>query len=302
MINSINKTQILSLQQRQSLLRRSLNAVPYFNLLSYEIEAEAVRRKQYKDKIETDLDFYLTEIRNNFNELVDVTSSRWNLNIYLAESGQSVYGYNRGDALPSPFIATDGRRNTATLLYQDVQRESVCFHVPRGDEIITELVNLTTKGAPSNADVVFCGFNILPYPYLNTRETELINDSLNDDVIFQTFEITVNHDGQKIYSIENDSRPRLILGFGVVNATNDIADASASDISIIDSTRHIKLTNKQIPTELLMPRLGSTHDTSMYYLPIEHYFMPFGTLRFLINHTLASSDNEYTIVMLTRTV
>lgn len=304
MINRVNERP-LTVEERKSILRRALNAVPYFNVLNYDVIGGG-KQKQYAGKTYNNLDFYLTQIQGNFNEVFLATSTDWLVNVYIAETGQSVYGYNKGEPLPTAFVMNDAPSGIifANRRYDDLQREWFPFEIPRGKEIISQIVNVDTKDDVADAVVVFSGFNILRYPYLNADETARINASLNDDPIFQTFIIDVDHQGQKFYSLDNDSRPRLILGFGIVDTNSDPADSSISDISIFDATRHVKLTNRQVPVQFIAPRMSTTADKHINYLPIEHYWMPFGTLRFLVNNVDPASPVQegYQLVMLTRTV
>lgn len=303
MINRVNEKK-LSVDERRSILNRSLNAVPFFNLLKYEVQAGS-KQNEYKGKVYINLDFYLTDIRGNFNKVFLDTGTEWLVSLYMTLTGQSPYGYNRGDRLPTSFLMSDARSQIAALsrLYDDKQSESIPYKIGKGQELVSEIVNIDTKDQVADAMLMLAGFVGLSYPYLNRTETEKINQSLSDESIFQTFKFEVNHEGQRFYNLENDSRPRLILGFGVVDYLNTPESISFSDVSIIDSTRQIKLTNQPIPIEFLAPRINSCLDTHFYYLPIEHYWMPFGNLRFLINNTSQLLlPNTYELVMLTRTV
>jgi hypothetical protein len=304
MLNIVNERP-LTIDERKSILLRSINAVPFFNFIPFEVVSELIKRKQYKGTLYINLDFYLTEIRGNFDKVVQDTGTEWDVNIYMAESGKSVYGYNKGQPLPTPFIMTVARFDVLDVnkLFDDRQREFIPFKIPRGEEIISQIVNVDPKkDLAADAMILLCGFNTIQYPYLTSDETALINRSFNNETVFQTFRFTVDHDGQKMYNLTNDSTPRLILGFGIVNDKEDAANFSISDMSIFDSTRQLKLTNQQIPVEFLGPRIPEVLDTHIYYLPIEHYFMPFGNLRFLINNVKQGAGDGYEFVMLTRTV
>ncbi len=79
-----------------------------------------------------------------------------------------------------------------------------------------------------------------------------------------------------------------------------------SNISIEDTTRELRLTNTKVPVQFLAPRVPYARDSHVYYWPIEHYFMPFGNIRFEINNiftnTPPAQDQPYQITVLTRTV
>ena len=304
MIDLVNIQPNLTIEQRRSILDRALNAVPFFNLLEYEVATGDTKKvRQYQGKSYINIDFYLTEIRGNFNDVFVDTGTEWNANIYIAETGKSVYGYNRGTSLPTPFLMTDARFNQPVGLqkYEDIQREFIPYEIKKGNEIISEIVNVGAKAEIADAKICLAGFQTIQYPYLNAFETEKINKSFERDTVFQTFRFKVDHDGQKFYNLNNDSVPRHILGFGIVNGSSVVTDASVSDMSIYDSTRQLRLTNQQNPVSMIAPRIPSVRDTHIYYLPIEHYFVPFGNIRFLINNDL-DSEGDYEVVMLTRTV
>jgi hypothetical protein len=306
MIDIPNIRHNLSVIERKSILERALNATPFFNIMPFEVVSEATKRTQYKAKTQINLDYFLTDVRTNFDFVTHLTGSIWLMNLYLATSGRSLYGFNKSQPVPSSFVSTDARFDNLVVdqRFDDRQRESIPFSIKRGDEVICEVENVDAKDAGTIANVMLAGFNILKYPYLNSRETELINRSLNVNTVFQSFKVMVNHNGQKYYNFENDSCPRIVLGFGIVNSTSVKTDISESTISILDTTRHLKFSNEPLPVEFLAPRLSCVLDTHIYYLPIEYYFMPFGNLRLQIKNFFPDEDTPsgYELVMLTRTV
>lgn len=312
MLNIVNERP-LTVDERKSILMRALHATPFFNFTQINVVDSFTDSQQvYKEKVHIYIDFYLTEFRANFNDVETIVSTDFNISVYLAEKGISVYGFTASQELPTPFIFTDGRISAATPKYQDRQRESFPFLINSGEDIITQIKRNAAINDPAMVNTVLCGFNHIDYPYLNDIETEKINDSLDDETLFQTFEIEVDHNTgaaaagseTKFYNFTNDNRPRLILGFGVVDET--AGTLIKSEVDILDSTRHIRLTNKAIPVELLAPRQPIVQDTHIYYLPIEHYFMPFGNIRLGIKNTVTAIAPEinkpYKLVMLTRTV
>lgn len=306
MIDTVNKQTNLTVEERRGILHRALNATPFFNIMPFEIVSETRKRVQYKSKVQINLDYYLTDIRSNFDAVSNITGAIWHLNLYLAASGRSLYGYNLSQPLPASFLSTDARFNIPVVdqRFDDRQRESIPLLIEKGEEVICEVENQSVKTAGTTANIMLAGFNMISYPYINSRETELINRSLSVETVFQDFRFTVNHNGQKFYNIENDANPRLVLGLGIVNTTATKEEISESSVSIVDTMRNVKFTNEQIPVEFLAPRLTCVLDTHIYYLPIEYYFMPFGNLRFQINNFFPSAQvpSGYEWVMLTRTV
>ena len=300
----INGVQKLTVEQRKSILARAMNSVPMFNLLPYDIITGAGKEKQYKGRLDINLDYFLTEIRGNFREVIEDTDTQWQVNIYIAETGQSVYGFNKSQPLPTQMVMTDGNfTQTATeQRYDDRQREFMPFYVPRGNEVISEIVNVSAKSSIASAKILLCGYTLIKYPYINTQEQILINESLEDDSIYQTFVANVdNIRTKKAYNFNNDQRPRLILGFGVVDSVTRATGLKRSTISIQDTTRHLKLTNEPTPLELIAPRTPvCSQDTHNYFLPIEYYWMPQGNIRIEIENDSGQAD--YQLIMLTRTV
>jgi hypothetical protein len=316
MLNIVNERP-LSVDERKSILMRALHAVPYYHLTEIDILDFAARKQQYvyKEKSHIYIDFYVTGFRANLNQVRDDTGRDFDVSVYLADKGISLYGFTASTELPASQIYTDGRFNRIAHdpIFQDVQRESFPFLVEAGEDIITQIRTVKNVASPSMFNAVLSGFNSIAYPYLTDIETEKINQSLDKETVFQTFQIDVDNntgatpDGitSKIYNIVNDSVPRLILGFGVVDGQDATDIIIESEVDIIDATRHLRLTNRAIPLELLAPRQPKTSDTHIYYLPIEHYFMPFGNLQFNIKNTPTASpvaDNPYKLIMLTRTI
>lgn len=304
MINLANHAE-LTVAERKRILNRALNAVPFFNYMPFEVVNEAVKRLQYDAKTDINLDFFLTEMRSNFGEVFDVTNSLFNLNVYSAFLGRSVYGFNRSEPLPVSQLTTEARFDTlvANQVFEDRQRESFPYLIEAGERIIAEIINLSAKSDPIEAGLALVGFNILRYPYLNNVALEKINQSLEKREVYQTFRIKVDHDGIKFYNFENDATPRLILGIGVVNDSADKAEISASNIQIEDTTRHLKLTNRETPVQFIAPRLSCVLDTHSYLFPIEYFFEPFGNLRFRITNEFPPlTEFGYEMVILTRTV
>lgn len=309
-VNLKSLSERLTVLERKSILNRALNATPFFNLISIDTVVSLLAGKQYGAKKYIEIDFWLTQIQNNGNQARSDTSSRFNASVYLAETGVPVYGYNQSQLLPVPFIANDINHANVGNDYDtacDIQSElTMPFFIHKGDEVIVNIVNDAPKGDTGKFDTVLSGFNGISYPAFTPTELEMINSSLDDDTIFQTFRIEVDHRGTKIYNFVNDARPRLILGLGGV--TTDVPELSGniSEISILDSTRHIKLTSDLMNVDFIAPRILDAFiiDKHISWLPIEHYFMPFGNIRCTIknNNDVDVAPAPYQLIMLTRTV
>lgn len=295
----------LSTTERRRLLNRALNATPFFNYMEFEILTGISKDREYGTKTDINLDFFLTEMRSNFGEVFDTTGALFDLNVYEAVTERSVYGFNRSEALPVPFLTTEARFDTvvANQIFQDTQREFFSSYIRGGERVIAEVTNTNAKGDNATAGLALVGYNLIKYPYLNGTALERINRSLESEPVFQTFKFQVDHNGLKYYNFFNDSMPRLILGAGIVNDSADKANISASRIQIEDSTRQLKLCNVMMPVEFFAPRLTCVLDTHQYYFPIEYYFEPFGNIRFQIENTYPVDRTDgYEMIIWTRTV
>lgn len=311
MLNTVNE-RLLTVSERKSILMRSLNATPYFNHTSIDLTTGVPSNIQlFRSRRHVYLDFFVTEVRQNIGQMQDVNGFGYNLSIYLANLGIPIYGYNKSQPLPASFIATDTPKLEPAFVtaFDSRQRESVAFKIEAGDEIITQVsfdnaVPIATAGTFRST---IAGFQSLSYPYLNGDETEKINRSLDQDTVFQTFKIDVEADNiTRAFNVTNDNTPRLILGFGVVDDADRGEAAHTALIDVFDTIRHVKITSEPMPLEALATRIPSVQDSHIYYLPIEHYFCPFGSIRLTIKNSATAIapelDHPYQIVMLTRTV
>lgn len=323
MIDAINNqplTRPLSLAERTAILRRAMNATPFFNLLTVPIPNTAIADVQlYEAKQNINLDFYVVEVRTNLGQVVAEgigSPTLVRMQLYIANTQKSLYGYGLNTPLPPLFISNNVNfDDTAPQMtwYEDRQVERMPLLVKNGDEVIADIFCSAATDDDTTFQTLLAGFNIIKYPYITPDEQKRINASLDDEPIFQTFKMDVDFDGQKVLNIENDSRPRLILGFGIADPADSIDAERASDVSILDASRHINFTNKQIPVQMLAPRVFGANSynntagvfiqemTHIYYLPIEYYFMPFANLRFTINNDLGGGDG-YQLIVFTRTV
>lgn len=312
MINIVNEKPLinpLTVDERKSILQRALNATPFLHLLKTTVPASFPPLGLiWKSKSHIGLDFFLTEIRGKFGDEETISGGIFtNVNIYLASSGLPVYGYNRGDLLPHQFFMIDCPGLSRTI-FDDRQREFIPFPIYAGDDVLIEITLSASPSIETQISTVLCGFNGISYPYLTEIETEKINKSLEHDTVFQTFRLGIPATaGKRIFNINNDNTPRIVLGFGVVDKKADLGVLSTqATIDVYDAIRHIRLTSEPIPLQFLAPRIPVTLDQHIYYLPIEHYFVPFGTLRFSIENFITNvapdEDPDYELVMLTRTV
>lgn len=307
----------LTIDERKSILMRALNATPYFNHASADLAAGVPTNiNLFKIRRHVYIDFYVTEVRQNISEMLQVNGFNYNVSIYLANTGVPIYGYNKSQSLPASFIATDTPNNPNFVTrFDDRQRESFPFKIRAGDEVITEIefdqaVPIATDGIVHSTLI---GFQSIQYPYLSSDETERVNRSLAMETVFQTFQIDVpaidpaSAGFKRVFNFDNDVTPRLILGFGVVDNTPNAGEIPQGvNVDIIDSIRHIKLTNEPMPLEVLAARNPVIQDAHIYYLPIEHYFCPFGQIRLALDNFATAIppelNHDYKIVMLTRTI
>src|SRR3954464_911177 len=105
----LNNTQYMTPQQRQASLQRALHSQPFFNLLDFELIASAAMRSQYAAKAQVDKDFYLTEVKGNYGEVLSATASLYLLSLYVANRGDSLFRYIAGEDLPTAFQTSDIR-------------------------------------------------------------------------------------------------------------------------------------------------------------------------------------------------
>ena len=304
MIDKANHSHDLTVEERKFILRRSLNAVPFFQYMPYDVIAGTSRQEQYVAKREVNQDFFLTEQKGNFSDVFDDTNSLFNINIYLASNGRSIYGYNKGQPIPTGQVTTEGRFDTVVGLqkFDDRQRENISYPIRRGETILSEIVNVNPKAANATARLMLSGYTPARYSYITSEVQEAINRSLTRSPNFQIFKFTVDFEGIKYRNIENDNTPRLILGFGVQNGTSQKANIPESYISIEDARRALKWTSERVPLEFIAPRLTCVLDTHIYYLPIEYFFEPFGNLRFQVENIYQDEDFGYEFFALTRTI
>lgn len=335
MINSVNERDLgigidaetgkvrpfagLTIEERKAILNRALYAVPFFIPATIPIADFATGLNIFKTRVHINIDFWLTEVRMNVASATAQKGSNFNISIYESDTGQSVYGYNRGDKIPATMVGHDtGFDIFSVIKYDDRQKEFIPRFIPHGTEVIIEVQSDTAVANAGDFQLCLCGFNGITYPYLGSDETQKINNSLDRITIFQEFKIKLNADdyhnraiGETIFfNIENDNIPRLSLGFGIVdNPINEGSSSLQALISIFDSTRHVNITDSPTFAECIAPRvagqLSVVKDTHMYYLPIEHYFMPFGNLHLKIDvpdNQGIIAGNGFELVLLTRTV
>lgn len=307
MINRIN-SKYISPENRRATLDRALNATPFFQLLDFEVALGDQKRNYYAAKVDVNKDFYLTGMRGNFGEIAEATGAFFDISVYTNLNKESVYHFGRNNPLPSGFLLNEARFNTApnAQLFDDRQFEFIPYRIPNGDNIIAEIKQAGTVAQLDTAKIVLSGYTITPYPYLDERTTELLNTSLDSRVQFQTFKATIDKENENDYNLKNDVKPRLILGFGIVNFSNIVSNVTEATILIKDTMRENRWSNAPFPVEFLAPRLGNVvqvQDVHMYWLPVEYFFQPFANLRLTVNaKPRVGVTPEFQIVMLTRTV
>lgn len=307
MINLINN-QDLNLEQRRNILNRALYSQPFFNLLAFTVPPSKTRgRIDKKDTqgIQVNKNFYLTEIISNFGEVFQDTGSLFDISLYAVKKKQSLIRYLQNSFLPSGFIATEARENApfASQIFQDTQREIMPLLIERGDFVQGNIVanSDTTNDADVIANIVLKGFYSVQETYINSRLNIGINESLARDIIFETWNLSVDFEGEKSLKISNDRYPRLVLGFGIRDNGRVKANLSQGTMRISDQTRGLQFSENALPIEFYAPRLTCVRDTHIYYLPTEYLLEPFASLLFDITNIL-NEGTGYELVIYTRTV
>ena len=307
MINLINN-QDLNLEQRRNILNRALYSQPFFNLLQFIIPPSKTRGqidKKNTQNVQVNKNFYLTEIISNFGEVFQDTGSLFDISLYAVKKKQSLVRYLQNAFLPNGFIATEARENAAfaAQIYQDTQREMMPLLIERGDIVQGSIIanTDTTNKNDVFANIVLKGFYSIQETYINSRLGIGINESLARDVIFETWNLSVDFTGQKSLKISNDRYPRLVLGFGIRDNNSIKANLSQGTMRITDQTRGLQFSDVPLPIEFFAPRLTCVRDAHIYYLPTEYLLEPFASLLFDIENAL-NGGSGYELVIYTRTV
>lgn len=307
LVNEKTLVDALTVEDRKSIFLRALHTAPYFN--DFEIDLPSLdglaQPVGFKSRSHIYIDYCVTEVRTNLGDVQINNGGEYFLSIYEAESGLPLLGYNKSDPLPFIHMASNCPFDTHHIAnsWDDRQREFMPYVLHAGDDAIVQLTIPVGSEIPSMAHVTLCGFNLQQTAYINDDEQQKINKSLALETVFQTFQLEVDHTGHKIYNIFNDNTPRLILGIGVINEGIDPRAVRESKINIFDTIRHLRITNQAMLLESIAPRVPQVKDSHIYYLPIEHYFCPFGNIQFDIENTHnIFQDTGYKLVMLTRTV
>lgn len=302
MINFTNTTD-LTLDERKLILKRAIASQPFFELLAFEIAAGNAKDRLYKAKFDTDKDFFITDIKGNFDEVFDATGAEFWLSVWTAYKGESVHKYIRGENLPAPFQSYEARFNLAFAdqKYCDLQDEILPYHIQKGDSVLASINNQDVKAQVADCKVVVGGYFTLPDMYVNERLQEGINESLALEPQIETWKFRVTKDGIENHQFTNDRFARVVLGFGIVDLEVDKGKLAESTVSISDNVRGLKFNNVPIPVEYIAPRLTCVRDKHADFLPVEYLLEPFATLRFETNTDL-NTGAGYEFIMITRTV
>lgn len=289
-----------STDERRMMIHRAIGAHSYFYKAFFPVVQGIDNTPQYSQKIGINRDFFLTDVQANFNEVYATAGTLYNAQI-STNYRRSLFRID--GKLPSAFQSYDSRRDAVTNIFTDVQFEIKPFAIERGDKILAEVQNLATKGADVDLYMVFKGFALVSNPFVPSREVEQINNSLALPATTDYFSFTVEAGTLKRdYIVTNDSRPRLVLGFCVQDLQSPTSTAPVL-VSIEDLSRQLTLTDSAIPLECIAPRVRSSEDQTVYYLPIEHYLPPLGKLSFSIEQLLGRGRvGGFRFSVLTRTV
>lgn len=302
MIDTSN-SEFLTRDQRLDIAKRAIHSVPFFTNLPFALTVGTAKINQYASKVRIDYDFFLTEMQGNFGEVFTATNTLFNLSVWTGNQ-ESVYGFNSGTLLPTSNICTEARFNTnvASQTFDDRQFETFPYLIKAGDNVYANIQNTGSKSSGATAILALKGFQVLKNVFLSSRETEQINQSLDDPIRYEFFRFPVDTEGLKSYSIMNDMFPRLILGFGVTNNSPVKSVVSQSTIFIKDVSRQIQMMNIPIPVDFIAPRLTCLLDANLYLTPIEYYFQPFAKLVFDITNISPTDLTGYEFCILTRTI
>lgn len=288
MIDIVNQYHLSQKERRDSLLR-AIHTQPYFYKMAFDVPASNNKIDEFAQRLGINRDFYLTEIQGNFGEVHDISGSFFSASFWTGYN-ESLYRFEAGLPIPTSYLMTEARFRTTlpNEKFDDRQFETFPKLIKQNGKIFGKFVDDgTNKAVASEAVTVFKGF-ALNDNYLSTSETKEVNSSLQDEVRWEYFKITVTDQAEdrnrKSYILENDKYPRLIMGFGAINNPTDKAQISAIDVNIIDLTKRIQLTDTAIPLQFIAPRLTCLSDTHIYYLPVEYYFAPLAKLQFDINN------------------
>ena len=304
MLNLINTPQI-GRAQRELTLKRALFTSPFFTRLDFDLSAALARSVEQiiAAKVGVNNDFYLTEIVGNFGEVHEATGAFAEASFYTVYQS-SLYRFDAGQFLPTGFLATEARFQTSIVnqVYDDRQREFFPVLIRNGDEILGK-VTLANASDDATATAVLKGFNVNPNAYVSADDIALYEASLSREARYDYFNFTVEDEGLKTYTIENDSFPRLLLGFGCTNSTPDKAIVSSASVIIRDITRRLQFMETAMPLDFIAPRLTCLADAHLYYLPVEYVLPPYAKLQFIIDNQF-TDDNEqgFEFNALTRTI
>lgn len=310
MLTLVNN-QFLDKEQRLAILNRAVNSQVFFNLLEFDNilgSTASGRANRYGAKVVVNKDFYLTEIKGNFNDIRNMTvGATFNGSYYIANTGESIVRYFAGELLPTAFNVTDVRSaaypSPASRRFEDKQREFLPKLIKKGDAVVAKIQNVgTIVELAEGIQNVLSGYYLAPETYLNSDEVKRIDESLASQIRYDQWSFNVELEGNQNYTFTNDRTPRLILGFGIVNFSGE---AVAGDLTITDVYRQIKFNNRPIPMQFFAPQNLLVQDVNMYYLPIEHYWQAFSPLRLELEDVALVDDlaaNGFQFVMLTRTI
>jgi len=295
MIDQNNLQNNLTSEMRRTILQRAIYTQPYFYNIVIPLGASKV--VLFESVTGVNRDFYLTGYQSNLTE-VPLGAIFTNATIYTGYD-RSVYQYNALRKLPTNLIFYDAR-NSAVSSSSGVDRqyEQFPFLIRSNDKIYVDV----EIDNPVDIDfhAILKGFNILnEIQPLSNRQIDQCNKSLAQDVEWQYFKFDLEDTPKKTYTIENDNKPRILLGFSSICAVDNLPDIK---LNIIDLSRRLQLTDMAIPLQYIAPRVPIVQDAHIYYLPIEYYLEPYAKLQFDIDYTEDEVFVPVEISALTRTV
>lgn len=302
MINLLNIGE-LSQSRRHETVLRAIHSQPYFYRFNFPIVAGLPPETQVSQNIGINRDFYLTEIQGNFGEAYVATDTLFQISVWTNYL-RSVYRYSASAKLDTAFVDYEARFRVPVVqeVFCDRQFEYQPIHIRNSDKVFCEIVNLEEKTNNLDIDVILKGFSLISNVYVTPAETQQINDSINRPVTPEFLRFTVEETGKKTFVVTNDNQPRLILGFGAINADSEKTLVPQATVSIQDLSRRLNLTDRAIPLEFIAPRLTCLLDAHRYWLPVEYYFPPYGKLAFDVDTTFVQDGGGFEFTILTRTV
>ncbi len=289
MININNNTAVTD-EDRRLIIERALRSYPYIHKMVFPYTTTDPPVAQTERTLSFNDDFYFTEIQGNWQDFAGGGGGLAKLSFFTAWN-RNIYRYDTSNPLWSFFLSTEARRLRPLTLRAnvDLQFEYFPYLIKRGDKLIVNVVPAFAALADSTLNVAVKGFQLHDNIYVTERVAAQIEESLANAVEWQIFEVEVTDQpedrGRKTYTVENDKYPRILYGFGATDSQSLLTALPNIELTIVDTSRRLQITDRDIPLEFIAPRIPICSDTHIYYLPTEYYLEPYAKIQFEINNT-----------------